>query len=64
MSRFYVKLQEAAEDASTSEAQRFFPTVPDRDNRLLTGLVNLELPGLASLSPEDMIATRQGDAFN
>jgi hypothetical protein len=41
----------------------YLKDIPDRDNRLLTELVNVDLPGLSSLTPENVVAIRQGDAF-
>src|ERR1700756_1379401 len=63
LSKFYTELRDAAEAASASRISQLLENVPDRENRLLTELVNFELPGLADLSPEDMVAIRQGEAF-
>jgi hypothetical protein len=39
------------------------PRVHDRDSRLLTQLVDLAVPGIATLPIEDIISIREGNAF-
>jgi hypothetical protein len=51
---------------SSAELQldrRVFRMLPDRENRLFAQLMEFDLPGLKSLSPEDILAMRGGDAF-
>jgi hypothetical protein len=58
-------------NAAISEFSKKMPTKSDavirdlvtRQNTLLTELIDLQLPGLAKLSPEDMVAIRAGDSF-
>jgi hypothetical protein len=63
ISVFQDQMRLAAAGAASDTKNLGLLDVPDRDNRLLTELVKLDLPGLASLSPDDIVSIRQGDVF-
>jgi hypothetical protein len=60
---FQDRLRRASERRNGQDRDSKVDNIPDRENRLLTELISIDLPGVSLLSPDEIVAIRQGDAF-